>query len=110
MIDAGESEDNIATVIQHFKAQPPAQPQVRSRTGQLYTPPQESGGKEFLEGAAQAVNPMNLVRLAQRAYEDPKGTAANIALLPLRLVGRLVTNPAETLGGLTAGVGVNAGL
>lgn len=109
MIDAGESEDNIATVIQHFKTQAPAQPQVRSRTGQMYTPPVDDGS-DFLKGAASNVDPRGYMQLAKDAYNDPLGTAKNVALSPIRLAGQLITNPERTAGQLTGAIGLNAGL
>ncbi len=66
MIDAGESEETIATAIRGYKPEAPSQGQVRSRTGQMYTPYTAAGVKEFATGAKNAVvdtlNPMTYAR------------------------------------------------
>ena len=58
MIDAGESEENIATVIQHFKTKAAA-------------PAPEGAVSRFVSGAAKNLNPMGVVN----AVEHPVDTA-----------------------------------
>lgn len=72
--------------------------QVRSRTGQMYTPPTGSISGDVLSGAASNFDPRNLVALAKGAVNDPIGTAKNVAMTPIRMMGDLVTRPAHTLG------------
>lgn len=86
----------------------PPQAQVRSRTGQLYTPPTESGSREFVEGMKHGANPMGIVDLIRSAFSDPLGTLGGVAKSPLRMAGGLVTEPAKTLGELTGSLGLGA--
>lgn len=77
---------------------PTAAVQVRSRTGQMYTPPTGDISTDVLNGFASNFDPRNLVALAKGAVSDPIGTAKNVALTPIRMMGDLVTRPAHTLG------------
>lgn len=79
-------------------AAPTAQPQLRSRTGALYTPPTESGAGDFARGVAEQFDPRGIVGAAKAAYQDPVGTVKAVATSPLRLMGEMVTNPAHALG------------
>lgn len=74
---------------------------VRSRTGQMYTPPTDSGASDFASGVASNFDPRNIANLAKNAWDDPVGTAGNVAMSVPRMLGRLVTNPATALGQLT---------
>jgi hypothetical protein len=79
------------------QAQPEAQ--LRSRTGQMYTPPKESGASEFFGAPGRLLS--GLASLPGQLYNDPAGALKNIAMAPVRTLGGLVTNPASTLGDLT---------
>lgn len=75
--------------------------QVRSRTGQLYTPPPEGSLKEFAQGAASNVDPRTYLGILEQAKDNPGELAKNIALSPVHLLGKLITQPARTAGELT---------
>lgn len=77
------------------------QAQVRSRTGQMYTPPTESMSGDFLAGAAANVDPRTYLAMGQKALTDPLGLVKDVAMSPVRIAGGLVTEPAKTLGSLT---------
>lgn len=84
MVAAGESEDNIATVIKHYQTQAPAAA--------------ESPKADFttrLVRTAQGLPPSELWR---RAKENPAATGASIATMaaapiaaPMRILGRILT-------------------
>src|SRR3569832_1276098 len=93
-----------------FTADAPPPPQLRSRTGALYTPPADSGLKDFAQGVVDAVNPMSYLNALRGALSDPMGAAGNLLMAPVRMVGDLVTQPAHTLGNLSAGLAVGAAL
>lgn len=114
MLDSGAPKETIDEGIKLYQAQhaAPAAPLVRSRTGQMYTPPTEGASKDFIEGATSALNPMNYVRAAKAAWDHPVDSAIDavkgVAMAPLRIAGGLITEPAKTLGGLTAGIATGA--
>lgn len=75
-------------------------PQMRSRTGSLYTPPSESGVGDMAQGFGDAINPMGYLRTAAGLVTNPGETVKQIAMSPVRLAGELVTNPAHAIGSL----------
>lgn len=81
-------------------APPQAAPQMRSRTGALYTPPSESGVGDMAQGFGDALNPMGYLRAASGLMTNPGETVKQLALSPVRLAGELVTNPAHAIGSL----------
>lgn len=87
------------SALQRGDQQP--QGQVRSRTGQMYTPPTDSGSGDFLAGAAANVDPRTYLAVGQKALSDPMGLVKDVAMSPVRIIGGLITEPAKTLGGLT---------
>lgn len=103
-VDEPMSADEAKSVYQDSPIN--SAPMLRSRTGQLYQPPAEGGGPEFLRGIGNAL--MSPFTLAHQAMSDPMGAAGDLLLSPLRIAGGLVTNPAETLGGLTTAAAVPA--
>jgi hypothetical protein len=104
----GMDPQKAAAVVREQEAFAKQGPMLRSRTGQMYRPPAESGNKEFIEGATGALNPMNLVRGAKALYNDPLGTAKDVAVgvatAPYNLVKGMINEPAHTLGALTGGM------
>lgn len=121
MIDAGESEENIATVIQHFKAQTPYQPVLTpGRTAPLETgAPPDPEWMSGLKGMLQPLShPQTAGEMATLALTTPQipalgnvGTAAKAVYnsLPsaksmlsgtLRAAGAVMQNPYKaTVGG-----------
>jgi hypothetical protein len=106
---AGVDPEKAAAVVREHDDFEKRGPMVRSRTGQMYRPAatEDSGGKEFVQGAVDAVkaaaNPMTYVRAAKGFAEHPVDTAIDAVKMPFRIAGGLVTDPAYTLGGVTAG-------
>lgn len=104
----GMDPQKAAGIVREQEAFAKQGPMTRSRTGQMYRGPAESGVKDMVEGATEALNPMNYVRMAKAAWNHPLDTAVDAAVglakAPFRLAGGLITEPARTLGGLTAGI------
>jgi hypothetical protein len=98
MVAAGESEDNIATVIKHYKTQAP-----------LAAAPEQPKADPFasLRRTAQG-EPASV--LWQRAKDNPAATGAAIATMaagpiaaPMKLLGRLLTMGAAGTAGALPG-------
>lgn len=103
---AGFDPKRAAAIVRaHAQPQRPAPPpQVRSRTGALYTPPTESGVGDMVRGAADALNPLTYIDALRRAIADPMGAAGDLVMAPVRIAGGLVTQPAYTLGNFAGGL------
>lgn len=103
----GMDPQKAASVVREQEAYAKQGPMVRSRTGQMYRGPEESGAKEFIGGAVDAVkgtlNPMNYVRGAASVATHPLDSALEVAKTPFRMAGGLITDPAHTLGAITGG-------
>ncbi len=105
---AGMDPQKAAAVVREQEATAKSGPLVRSRTGQMYRHPTEPISKDVVDGALSAVNPMSYVDMAKTALtQNPARTAMDAAegliKMPFRIAGGLVTEPAKTLGALTAG-------
>lgn len=106
----GMDPQKAAGIVREQEAFAKSGPLVRSRTGQMYRHPSEPVSKDFVDGALSAVNPMNYVKAAESAYHDPAGAVGGVLAAPFRLAGGLITEPARTLGSMTAGEAVGAAL
>lgn len=112
MIDAGESEDNIATVIQHFQSHTPSTPQTFPLDGRMPYKPENN--RAVLAGAAPVVGGLLGGMVGGGVPGAIAGSAAGTAAgkaVQNRIVGRPMmqgTGQAAAEGAIGEGLGRGA--
>ena len=106
MIDAGESEENIATVIQHFKAQEPhldsLAEHMQKRTGLLQAPVAEGAQpSSIMQGLSHLAHPQSLDDFVGLMIPSGVAEGASAAMRLFSRAGKYIAAEPEATGPLS---------